>query len=180
MGEAGILPEDASVELLDGDIIVMPPINDWHASNVKLLNNTMLPPLQGRAVVGIQDPVRLDDGSEPQPDVSILRWRDDFYAHGKPTPADVLLLIEVSDSTLSYDRNVKLAAYARAGIPEVWIANRPDRRIEAYTDPAGDAYAAVRYYVPGDTIAPQQFPDVSLDVGLIIPDDPSVAPDESN
>ena len=113
--------------------------------------------------------MRLNDGSEPQPDVMLLQWRDDFYGGGHPGPADVLLLIEVSDTTVDYDRSAKLAAYAAAGIPEVWIASRRDRRIESYTDPAGDAYATVRYYEPGESISPQAFPDVVLQVDQIIP-----------
>ncbi|MYC31706.1 MAG: Uma2 family endonuclease [Chloroflexi bacterium] len=169
MAEAGILAPDERVELLDGDVIVMPPIGDWHASRVKRLNNFMLPSLQGRAIVSVQDPTRLDDASEPEPDVMLLRWRDDFYEGGHPGPADVLLLIEVSDTTVDYDRGVKLAAYAAAGIPEVWIVNRPDRRIESYADPAGDEYTTVRHYGPGETISPQAFPDAVLQVDQIIP-----------
>ncbi len=169
MAEAGILAPDERVELLDGDVIAMPPIGDWHASRVKRLNNFMLPPLQGRAIVSVQDPTRLDDASEPQPDVMLLRWRDDFYEGGHPGPADVLLLIEVSDTTVDYDRSAKLAAYASAGIPEVWIVNRPNHRIESYADPSGDGYATVRHYGAGESIAPQAFPDVMLEVDRIIP-----------
>ena len=169
MAEAGILAPDERVELLDGDVIAMPPIGDWHASRVKRLNNFMLPPLQGRAIVSVQDPTRLDDASEPQPDVMLLRWRDDFYEGGHPGPDDVLLLIEVSDTTVDYDRSAKLAAYASAGIPEVWIVNRPDRRIESYSDPSGDEYATVRHYGVGESIAPWAFPDIVLQVDQIIP-----------
>ena len=172
MAEAGILAPDERVELLDGDVIVMPPIGDWHASRVMRLNNSLLPPVQGRAIVSVQGPVRLDDASEPEPDVMLLRWRDDFYESGHPGPADVLLLIEVSDTTVDYDRSAKLAAYAAAGIPEVWIASRRDRRIESYADPAGDEYATVRYYEPGESISPQAFPDVVLQVDQIIPPEP--------
>ena len=169
MAEAGILAPDERVELLDGEIIVMPPIGNWHASNVDLFTNTFPAQLYGRAVVSVQNPTRLDDASEPQPDVMLLRWRDDFYGGGHPGPADVLLLIEVSDTTVDYDRGAKLSAYAAAGIPEVWIVNRPDRRIESYADPAGDAYATVRYYEPGESISPQAFPDAVLQVDQIIP-----------
>ena len=170
MAEAGILAPDERVELLDGDVIAMPPIRDWHASNVAHII-AMFPStiLAERAILQVQNPVRLDDGSEPQPDAMLLRWRDDFYRNGHPGPADVLLLIEVSDTTLDYDRNEKLPRYARAGIPEVWIANRRDRRIEAYTDPVGDEYTGVRYVGPGESIAPQAFPDIVLEVDRIIP-----------
>ena len=170
MADAGILSESDRVELLDGDVITMPPIGDWHAASVKLFANAMPPALQGRAMIAVQDPVRLDDSNQPQPDVVLLRWRDDYYRSGHPGPADVLLLIEVSDTTVDYDRGVKLAAYARAGIPEVWIASRPDRRIEAYTEPAGEEYATVRYFSPGENIAPLAFPDITLEVDRIIGD----------
>lgn len=92
----------------------------------------------------VQNPIRLNDNSEPQPDIMLLRWRDDFYSGGHPGPADVLLLIEVSDSSVDYDRGAKLLAYARAGIPEVWIATRQDSRIEAHTEPIEGEYSNVR------------------------------------
>ena len=170
MADAGILSENDRVELLDGDIIVMPPIGDWHAGGVKLFANTMPLALQGRAMIAVQDPVRLDEHSEPQPDVMLLQWRDDFYRNGHPAPGDVLLLIEVADTSVGYDRNAKLPVYARAGIPEVWIVNRPARRIESYSDPSGSAYSTVRHFSPGETVAPQAFPDITLAVDQIIGD----------
>ena len=170
MADAGILSGNDRVELLDGDLITMPPIGNWHGGSVKLLANTFPPILQGRAVMAVQDPVRLDEHSEPQPDIMLLQWRDDFYRNGHPSPDDVLLLIEVADSSIEFDRTVKLAAYARAGIPEVWIVARAERRIEAYTEPAGDEYATVRYFGPGETVAPQAFSDITLAVDRIIGD----------
>ena len=104
MGEAGILTEDDRVELLDGELIEMPPISDRHAGSVDYFTETLPLALQRRANVRIQNPVRLDDGSEPLPDAMLLRRRDDFYRSRKPSPADVLLLIEVSDTSLDYDR----------------------------------------------------------------------------
>ena len=168
MADAGILSEDDRVELLDGDLVVKPPIGNWHGGSVKLFANTFPPVLQGRAIVAVQDPVTLDEHSEPQPDVMLLQCRDDFYRNGHPGPGDVLLLIEVADSSVEFDRTVKLAAYARAGIPEVWIAARPERRIEVYTDPDAGSYATVRYHGPGETVAPQAFPDIVLLVDQII------------
>ncbi len=168
MADAGILSENDRVELLDGDLIIMPPIGDWHAAKVNLFTNVFPPQLQGRAVVSIQNPTRLNDSNEPEPDVMLLRWRDDFYQDGHPRPADVLLLIEVSDTTVDYDRNEKLPLYAQAGIPELWIVNRPAGRIEAHTDPSGNEYATVRYFGSGETIAPQAFPDIVLEVNRII------------
>ena len=168
MADAGILSENDRVELLDGDLIIMPPIGDWHAAKVNLFTNVLPPQLQGRAVVSVQNPTRLNDSNEPEPDVMLLRWRDDFYEDGHPRPADVLLLIEVSDTTVDYDRNEKLPLYAQAGIPELWIVNRPAGRIEAHTDPSGNEYATVRYFGSGETIAPQAFPDIVLEVNRII------------
>ena len=165
MADAGILTENDRVELLDGDIIDMPPIGDWHQAKVIRFNHSFSPLMQGQAIVSIQGPTRLSDISEPQPDAMLLKWRDDYYDGGHPKPSDVLLLIEVSDTTVDYDRNRKLSAYARAGIPEVWIVSRQDRRIEAYTEPADGTYSNVRHVGPTETIAPQSFPDVALDVG---------------
>ncbi len=168
MADTGILAENDRVELLDGDIIVMPPIGDWHAASVDRLTNTLPLQLQGRAIVRVQNPARLDDNSEPQPDVMLLRWREDFYEGGHPSPSDVLLLIEVSDSSVDYDRGAKLSAYARAGVPEVWLVTQQERRIEAYTGPVEGAYSNVQYVGPGESIAPRAFPDVVLEVDGVI------------
>ncbi|MXY47366.1 MAG: Uma2 family endonuclease [Chloroflexi bacterium] len=168
MAEVGILHENDRIELLDGDLIVMPPIGDWHAASVNRFTNSLPFLLQERAIVCIQNPIRLNDNSEPQPDIMLLRWRDDFYSGGHPGPADVLLLIEVADTSVDYDRSAKLSAYARAGIPEVWIATRQERRIEAYTEPAEGEYTTARYATPGESIAPQAFPDVVLEVDNLI------------
>ena len=148
----------------------MPPIGDWHAASVDRFANSLPPKLQGRAIVRVQNPTRLSDNSEPQPDVMLLRWRDDFYSGGHPEPADVLLLIEVADTSIDYDRSSKLPAYARAGIPEVWIATRQDSRIEAYTEPIEGGYSNVRYFGTGESIAPQAFPEVVLEVDNLIAD----------
>ena len=168
MDRAGIFGPEERLELLDGDIFVMPPIGDPHAYSVDELVENFTLAHQGRARVRAQNPLRLDDHSVPQPDIMLLRRRDDLYRTGPPRPADVLLLIEVSDSTLSFDQNQKLPQYAAAGIPEVWIVNRPDRRVESYADPDGDEYATVRHYGAGERIAPRAFPDVMLDVDRII------------
>ena len=120
--------------------------------------------------MSVHGPARLSEFSETIPDAMLLKWRDDYYESGHPKPSDVLLLIEVSDTTIDYDRNRKLSAYARAGIPEVWIVSRPDRRIEAYTNPSEGAYSNVRNAGPTETIAPQSFPDVTVEVGQFFPE----------
>ena len=169
MADAGILTEKDRVELLDGEIVLMAPIGNRHQSSVDGHGEMFMLRLQGRANVRIQGPVRLDDDNEPEPDVTLLRRRDDYYATGHPGPDDVLLLIEVADSTLEFDRNVKLRLYAQAGIPEVWISNLRNRRVESYTDPTESGYAIVRYFEAGSSVTPLNFPDIELEVVRIIP-----------
>ena len=168
MAKAGILTENDRVELLDGDIIAMPPSRNWHADNVDIFTNWLPVALNGRAIVRIQGPMRLSDVSMPEPDVMLLRPRERNYRSGHPRPSDVLLLIEVSDTTAGYDRGAKLSAYARAGIPEVWLVVRKERRIEAYTEPSEGGYANVRRVGADESIAPRAFPDVVLEVGKVV------------
>ena len=155
--------------MLDGDVVVMVAVSSRHAACVDWLARTLIPTLMETTIVRVRGPARLDDDNEPEPDVMLLRRRDDYYATGHPGPDDVLLVIEVADSTLDFDREVKLRLYARAGIPEVWIANLQDRRVESYTNPTEDGYATVRYFEVGSTVAPQHFPDIALEVERIIP-----------
>ena len=169
MAEAGILTQQDRVELLDGDIVLMAPIGNRHAFCVDWLNRFWVLALAERAIVRIQNPVRLNDSSEPEPDIALLGWRDDFYVSGHPGPQSVLLLIEVADSTVDFDRNQKLLLYARAGIAEFWVVNLQDRRVETYAEPDGDRYGAIRYYGPGESVAPLSFPDIALEVANIVP-----------
>jgi Uma2 family endonuclease len=124
MGETGILPPDLSVELLDGQIIDMARISPPHGGIVKRLNRWFSHALSDDWIVSILNPVHLDDYSEPRPDVALLKPADDFYISRHPGPEDVFLLIEVSDTTLDFDREIKLPAYGRAGVAEVWIESR--------------------------------------------------------
>ena len=169
MADAGILGPDERVELLDGEIVVMAPIGNRHAFCVDWLTRFWILALAERAIVRIQNPVRLNNSSEPEPDITLLSWRDDFYASAHPGPQDVLLLIEVADSTVDFDRNEKLRLYARDGVVEVWIVNLQDRRVETYSEPEGDVYGSVRYYGPGESVAAKHFPDIALEVERIIP-----------
>ena len=169
MAEAGILTEKDRVELLDGDVVVMAAVSSRHAACVDWLARTLIPTLMETTIVRVRGPVRLNDRSEPEPDITLLARRDDFYASAHPGPQDVLLLIEVADSTLESDRDVKRQLYARAGIPEVWIVNLQDRRVETYTELEGDEYSSVRYYGSGENVAPLSFPDIALEVDRIIP-----------
>src|SRR5262245_57646223 len=122
MGAAGIFSEEERVELIEGEIITMSPIGTAHAACVNRLTALLIRKLGSRAIVSIQNPVRLNNRSEPQPDIVILKPRVDFYASATPTPKDVILAIEVSDTTVRYDRSIKVPLYARTKVPEVWIA----------------------------------------------------------
>ena len=163
MVEAGIVAEDERIELLDGEILEMPPIGDPHADGTDRLDESFKEQLRRRARVRVQGPVRINDNSLLQPDIAVLRLREDYHRR-TPTPADVLLLIEMADSSLQMAREVKLAQYADAGIPEVWIANVRARQVEGYSDPVDGSYRSRRVVTAEGSISPLAFPDVSLNV----------------
>ena len=168
MGRAGFIEPDERVELLEGAIYEMPPIDPQHASKVKGLNYYFIRALGDSYVIGVQDPIQLANDSEPQPDISVLRWRTDRYAHAHPTPDDVLLVVEVADSTVKSDRTYKIPLYARAGIPEVWLVNIPGRRVEQHAEPMGGVYQTVRVWQPGETVQAHTLPELSLAVNDIL------------
>lgn len=162
MAEAGILHEDDRVELIEGEIVEMSPIGSRHAACVNRLNTLINRQVMGRAIVSVQNPVLLPDYSGPQPDVAVLQPREDFYAEAHPVPGDVLLLIEVSETTLRYDREVKLPLYALAGIPEVWIVDLQNEEILTYSRPEGDAYGEVNRARRGGSVGPHMLPSLTL------------------
>lgn len=162
MGAAGIFSEDDRVELIEGEIVEMSPIGKRHAACVGRLTQTLILLLQSKAIIWVQNPIRLNDYSEPQPDVAILKPRADFYEQSLPTPADVLLVIEVSDTTLEFDRQIKLPLYARAGIPEVWLVNLIDEQIETYARPAGDAYQTTGHFERGADVQADSIADLHI------------------
>ena len=170
MEVAGILHEDDRVELIDGVIIIMPPIGDRHTGGTNWMTTLFVPPLLGRATVQIGGPIYLNDRSAPQPDVALVPWNPPGSGTtGRATPNDVYLVIEFADSSLRYDQGAKLARYAATGIPEVWVANLRTREVTAYADPSGSEYAAVRTYRAGESISPRAFPDVVLAVADFMP-----------
>jgi Uma2 family endonuclease len=169
MGETGIIHEDERVELIDGEILEMSPIGGPHIWCINKATMVLVVRLQGRAFVSIQNPVRLNDMSEPEPDVVVLRIPADPRAAEVPTAADVLLLIEVADSSLDYDRGEKLPRYALAGIPEVWIADLSHERFEVYRDPAGDRYRDTAIVERGGVLTLLSFPDVAIACDEILP-----------
>ena len=168
LGEAGILGEDDRVELIDGEIVEMNPIGGPHLGSVNRINHLFVRSVGDRAVVHVQNPIRLDEHSEPQPDVCLLRVRADFYASGPPGPADVLLLIEVSDSSLTYDRQVKLPLYARGGIPEAWVLDLGHNRLLVFREPVDGGYATTQVLRRGQSIRPLAFPDLAVAVAALL------------
>ncbi|QEP42901.1 Uma2 family endonuclease [Ectothiorhodospiraceae bacterium BW-2] len=161
----GILQPNERVELLEGEIFEMAPIGSSHAGMVKRLNYLFSGVAANRYIVTVQDPLRLDAHSEPEPDLMLLRYRDDFYSHAHPTAADVLLLIEVADSTLRYEREVKLPLYAQHGVSEVWIINLEAAQLECYreVDSTLKSYRQIERYAAGQ-IAPVALPESAIEV----------------
>lgn len=144
MAEMGILARDERVELIEGEIIRMSPIGSRHAACVDCLSDLIRDQLGRSVIVRVQNPVRLDEFSEPEPDISVLRRRSDYYRRRHPLPEDVLLIVEVSDTTFEFDRDVKLPLYAQAGIPEVWLVHLDKNVIEVHSQPVNGSYKTVR------------------------------------
>ncbi len=168
MRESGILAEDDRVELIGGEVRAMTPIGPLHAAVVKRLNILFIQRLAETAIVSVQDPIRLNDYSEPQPDLAVLRRRDDFYATEHPAAVDALLVIEVADTSADYDRDEKMPRYAEAGIAEAWLVDLTGQVIEQYTLPRNGRYLNLRRLEHGDTIASPALSAIELYVDEII------------
>jgi Uma2 family endonuclease len=169
MGEIGILGPDERIELLNGRIIEMPPIGPRHSYVVVGLNARMQRMFRDRAVIMVRAPIRLDRFSEPQPDVLIVRGPLEQYADRHARPEDTLLVVEVAESTLRYDRGEKLRAYARMGIAEYWIVDIAHERLHAFTEPDGERYRSEVVVERGGRIALRAYPDdfIALDDILV-------------
>jgi Uma2 family endonuclease len=164
---AGILSEDDRTELIEGEILQMPPIGSPHAGGINRLN-ALFSHLAGRAILSVQNPLRLNDLSEPQPDFVLLRPREDFYRDSHPRPEDVLLVIEVADASLAFDRRVKAPLYAMNGIAELWILDLQDRTIEVYRHPSARGYLDVRRCDRESSLKMLAFPDLEILVEEIL------------
>ncbi len=164
MAEAGILGPEDRVELIDGEIVQMSPIGDKHLGCVNLATGLFSAAFRGRAVISVQNPLQLNDYTEPQPDVVLLKHRSDGYRGKHPEAADALLVLEVSDTTLRYDRNVKLSRYAKAGVPEVWIEDVESDTLLVFRNPSGDTFGTNLKLVRGDTVFVEAFPEVTFTV----------------
>ncbi len=160
MHEAGVFAEGDRYELINGEIREMSPIGIKHAVCVARLTKNFERKLGDQTIIWTQNPIRLSSNSEPQPDLAILKWRDDFYAGALPTPEDILLVIEVADSTIAYDRDVKMPLYAANGIPEMWLFDVNQQIIEGYSQPSASSYKRSQRYEQGDTLSLLAFPDM--------------------
>ena len=169
MAEVGILHADERVELVCGEIVLMAPMGKPHAVGIRRVDRILQRTLDGSAIVSAQNPIHLGPNSEPEPDVAILRIKEDEYLKEHPEPEDILWVIEIADSTLAYDREVKVNLYAQANVPETWIMNLVDDCIEAFTGPGPDGYANHTTYRRGERISPSTLPDFEFAVDDLLP-----------
>lgn len=175
MVKAGILTEDERVELIEGEIVEMSPIGTRHAACVKRLLKHFSQLLGDRVMVAVQAPVVLSNLSEPQPDLALLKPRDDFYAAGHPQPQDIFLLVEVADTTIESDfaertlreRVIKIPLYSSSGIVEVWLVDVNEQVIEVFGEPTDNNYQSIQKFQQGEIFV-QAFPDIIFAVERIL------------
>ncbi len=170
MVDAGILSEDDRVELIRGEILLMSPIGPPHHGTVIRANNRLVPIVGDRVLVAVQGAIRLDDWDEPQPDLFLLRPRDDFYTKSHPGPSDIFLIIEIADSSLDYDRTDKASLYAETGVHEYWVADITHDCVWAYSEIQERHYQTIRQFRRDESIVPQLLPDCSIPVDILLPE----------
>lgn len=163
IASGGLTPDDR-VELIDGYLVTKISIGPNHGAVVNRLNRLLNRKLGDGAIVTVQNPITIHDYSEPEPDIVVVKFREDFYAKQHPQPEDVLLIIEVADSSLAYDRNAKVPLYAAAGIPEVWLVDLPQSEIHAFRRPEGAVYTEQQSYKAGDALAVPGFEHIQISV----------------
>ena len=164
MGEVGILPPDARVELIDGEIIDMAPIGSRHSAVVLQMSRLLQRAVGDAALVAVQNPIALGDLSEPQPDIALLAPREDFYRSAHPRAEDIFLVVEVAEASLRYDRDIKLPLYARHRIAEVWLVDLTNDQLVRCGGAAPDGYRAVARVAELTRVAPAALPAVAVDL----------------
>jgi Uma2 family endonuclease len=170
MGEAGVFAPEARLELIEGEIVEMAPIGSPHAGTVKLLNGLFARLAGALAVVSVQDPLIVGERSVPQPDLALLKPRADSYTRSHPTAADVLLVVEVADTTLGFDLGTKVPLYARAGIAEAWVVDLQERAVRVFRDPSASGYRT-SFAVSGEAkVNATALPAVELAVAALFPE----------
>jgi hypothetical protein len=162
MGEAGILSPTDRVELIDGEIVTKMAIGPRHGASVDRANRALTTTVDTSAIVRVQGSVRLDLFNEPEPDIVLLRPRADFYASAHPGPADILLIVEVAESSIDYDRDIKARVYARAGLPEYWLVDLNEDVVHVHSDPSSGVYRAVASYRRDQSITPRLLPTCAI------------------
>ncbi len=167
MGETGVFPPGCRVELIEGEVIDMVPIGSRHAAVVKRLNTLLVRAVGDRAVVSVQDPIIMGDYSEPEPDIALVRTRDDYYALAHPRADDVLLIIEVADSSLNYDRRIKIPLYARHEIPEVWLVDIEGRSLSVLHSPTAEGYEHENRLKVLGSMSPLALPEINVDLSRL-------------
>lgn len=165
MGETQIFPNNMRIELIEGEIVTMPPIGSVHAAVVTTLDDIFHANVGELAMIRIQNPIQLGDLSEPQPDIALVRRDEHHYAEAHPTAEDVLLLVEVADSSIQYDRETKIPLYARYAIPEVWIIDLNNEYIEIFRNPSPQGYKNINRIEPGEWVTPQCLPELHINIG---------------
>jgi Uma2 family endonuclease len=169
MARAGILGEDDRVELIEGEIIDMSPIGRRHAACVARLSRLFERNVGERAIVWSQNPIRLSEQTEPQPDIALLRPRSDFYAAQYPTPPDILLIVEVAETSSRVDRLVKMPLYGASGVREYWIVDLEEETVTVFCDPHPTGYGSVRTLRRGERLAPLALPEAEVGVEDVLP-----------
>jgi Uma2 family endonuclease len=169
MMESGIIREGERVELILGQIFTMAAKGTRHTVSTTRLIEELPRLLQRRAIVRCQDPITLPNHSEPEPDIVIARLRSDDYVNSHPSPEDIILVIEVADSTIKFDRDTKAPLYAAAGIGEYWIINLVDDRLEIYRQPEGNIYTSIEIVTPPRSIRLPHFSEISLNISDFFP-----------
>lgn len=177
MGEAGIFATGDRVELIDGEVIDMSPIGALHAAIVALLTAFLCRSVGSGVIVWCQNPIRLDDSSEPEPDIALLRPRADGYMSAHPGPEDVLVVIEVADTSLAYDLGVKVPLYARHGIPEAWVIDAATRQTRVFREPSAEGYRRELLVGPEGPLESESLTDdagraVSITLSGLLPPQP--------
>ena len=167
MGEAGVLCPDDREELIEGEVVTMSPPGSRHAACVDRATRALVTALGDLAILRVQNPVRLNRYTEPQPDLAVVRPRADFYAARHPEPADVLLVVEVALSSLDYDRDVKARLYAEAGLPEYWLVDIADESVWRHAEPRDGAYRDRQQFRRGDSITPHLLPECPIAVDVL-------------
>jgi Uma2 family endonuclease len=168
MIDAGVFAGNSNYELIEGEIVKKVTQGDLHIGSINRLTRIFSRSCGDDVILSVQNAVIINNISEPEPDVALLKFRKDFYASGKATAADVLLLIEVSDTTVKYDRDVKIPLYARAGVSEVWLVNLPRQILEVYTQPVKGKYKLVKKIGKKETVSPALLSEIKIKVAEIL------------